>query len=162
MTLEKNPKSPSQETTYGIVLAKLQKYCAYQDRCHSEVRTKLLQLKTYGDDLENIISELIQEDYLNEERFACSYVRGKYRMKKWGRDKIVMALKKKGISDYCIRKGLSEIDMEEYNSNLQSLYVKLAEKYTEKNAFLQRQKIYAALRRKGYTNNEIVEVQKAH
>lgn len=105
----------------------LKKYCVYQDRCHSEVRTRLLKLKIYGEDLEDIIVDLIQDDFLNEERFAKSYVRGKYRMKSWGRYKIERALKEKRVSDYCIRKGMEEILEEEYLENLERLLRKRVE-----------------------------------
>lgn len=110
--------------TVDKALDKLRKYCAYQDRCHKEVRNKLLELKIYGDELEEVISILIQDNYLNEERFSKSFVRGKYRYKKWGRIKIESALKSKNISAYCIRKGLEEIDDEEYFGHLKSLIEK--------------------------------------
>jgi len=97
----------------------LRKYCVYQDRCHSEVRTRLIKLKIYGDDLEDIIVELINDDYLNEERFARAYVRGKYRMKAWGRQKIKLALIQKKVSEYCIKQGMKEILEEEYNEILE-------------------------------------------
>lgn len=104
-----------------IALTKLQQYCAYQDRCHSEVRNKLLSLKIYGDDLEEIISELIQEKYLDELRFAKSYARGKFRIKKWGKNKIKQNLKAKQVSDYCIKKAMQEIDDEEYIETLKNI-----------------------------------------
>ncbi len=105
----------------------LQKYCIYQDRCHSEVRTRLLKAKIYGDDLEDIIVDLIQEGYLNEERYARAYVRGKYRIKSWGRYKIERYLKQKKVSEYCIRHGMKEIVEEEYQENLQRLLNKRAD-----------------------------------
>ena len=108
-------------------LAKIQRYCAYQERCHSEVRNKLLSLKIYGDDLEAIITELIQEDFLNEQRFAEAYVGGKFRIKKWGRLKIKSNLKIKKVSDYCIKKGLKIINEDDYTQTLKSLI----EKYKE-------------------------------
>lgn len=108
-------------TSYEQALKKLQHYCAYQDRCHSEVRTKLLDLGVYGMDLENIITELISDNFLNEERFARSYARGKFRMKKWGRSKITINLKKKRISAYCIKKAMTEIDEEEYRETLKEI-----------------------------------------
>ncbi len=110
--------------TQEEALAKLQRYCAYQDRCHQEVRTKLLSLKIYGDWLEEIIARLIEDDFLNEERYARSYVRGKYRIKKWGKRKILNELKLRRISPYCIKKGMTEIDPLEYRDNLYSLMEK--------------------------------------
>jgi regulatory protein len=105
-------------------LQKLKRYCAYQERCHQEVRSKILSLKIYGDWLEEVMAELVQEDFLNEERFAKSYVRGKYRIKKWGRTRIVQELKLRNISAYCIKKGLAEIEEPLYFANLQSLIEK--------------------------------------
>jgi len=105
----------------------LKKYCIYQDRCHSEVRTRLLKLKIYGADLEDIIVTLIQDDFLNEVRFAKAFVRGKYRMKSWGRYKIERALKEKRVSDYCIRIGMKEIIEDEYLENLTRLLHKRAD-----------------------------------
>jgi regulatory protein len=102
-------------------LAKLQKYCAYQERCHQEVRSKLLSLKIYGDELEEIIAELISDNFLNEERFARTYARGKFRMKMWGRNKIKQHLKVKRVSSYCIKKAMEEIDEEEYIETLNSV-----------------------------------------
>lgn len=101
-----------------LTLERLKRYCVYQDRCHNEVRSKLLSLKVYGHDLEEIMAILAEENFLNEERFARSYVRGKYRIKKWGRNKILQNLKLKKISPYCIKKGMTEIDPSEYEANL--------------------------------------------
>jgi regulatory protein len=70
-----------------VIYNKLRHYCAYQERCHEEVRTKLLSLKIYGSDLEEIINKLIEDDFLNEERFAKAYAGGKFRIKKWGRER---------------------------------------------------------------------------
>ena len=84
-------------------LAKIQRYCAYQDRCHQEVRTRLLDMGVYADWLEEIIVQLIEENFLNEERFARSFARGKFRIKQWGRNRIRQELKKRNISAYCIR-----------------------------------------------------------
>lgn len=111
--------------TKSEAVQKLKKFCDYRERCHSEVRTKLISLKVYGDQLEEVILELVQDNYLNEERYARSFVRGKHRINKWGRQRITRELKLKGVSQYCIKKGLSEIDTREYNEALQ----KIVEKY---------------------------------
>lgn len=102
-------------------LVRLQRYCAYQERSHHEVRSKLLDLKIYGDDLEEIISQLIADNFLNEERFARTYARGKFRMKQWGKRRIVQELKRHEVSAYSIRKGLEEIDAEDYRKTLQDV-----------------------------------------
>ena len=114
---------------YEKALLKLQHYCAYQDRCHQEVRTKLLDIKVYGDELENIMTDLIRDDFLNEERYAKSYCRGKFRMKKWGKNKILQGLKLKRISAYCIKKGMTEIEDDEYIGTLLSILDRNIEKH---------------------------------
>ena len=103
------------------ILEKLKKYCTYRERCHYEVRSKILSYKVYGEHLEKIIDQLIEEDYLNELRYARSYVRGKYRMNKWGRYSILRGLRSKSISAYCINKAMEEIDPDEYRENLEHL-----------------------------------------
>ncbi len=133
--------------TLSEVLDRMRKYCAYQDRCHSEVRSKLLKMQVYGDDLEEVISELVSEKFLDEERFARSYARGKFRMNRWGRFKIRMHLKQKQVSDYCIRKGLEEIDEEEYEQAVDDL---LRSKLRDDFSFETKQKAKAALMRKGF------------
>lgn len=100
-------------------LQRIQRYCVYQDRCHQEVRSKLIDFGVYGDSLESIMAELIEEGFLNEERYARSFARGKFRVKNWGRIRIVQELKARHISAYSIKQGLKEIDEAEYRSTLQ-------------------------------------------
>jgi regulatory protein len=102
-------------------LPKVKQYCAYQERCHSEVKEKLFTYGVYGDDADSIISTLIEEDYLNEERFAIAFAGGKFRMKQWGKVKISYELKQKQVSAYCIKKALQSIQAEEYENTLQKL-----------------------------------------
>ncbi|MGX5819950.1 regulatory protein RecX [Chitinophaga lutea] len=102
-------------------ILKLRHYCAYQERCHSEVREKCYELGLRGDDTEQAIAHLVEEGFLNEERFAKAFAGGKFRMQQWGRRKISMALQQKQVSDYCIRKGLAEIDPDDYDATLRSL-----------------------------------------
>ncbi len=122
-------------------LIKLQKYCAYQERCHKEVRSKLLEYKVYGDELEEVISDLIQENFLNEERFARTYARGKFRFKKWGKRKILGELKRRSISDYCIKKAMTEIEDEEYNSTMYAVVEKKLSNTKSKNKYDLKQKV---------------------
>ena len=107
-------------------LQKLKHYCAYQERCHSEVRDKLYQLGVWKKDHDEIIATLIEENYLNEERFAQAYAGGKWRVKRWGRVRILYELKQKQVSAWCIKKAMQQIDEEEYLRVLQEL---AAEKY---------------------------------
>lgn len=99
----------------------MQRYCAYQERSHHEVRSKLLDLNIYGDDLEEIIAQLVSDNFLNEERFARAYARGKFRMKQWGKRRIVQELKRHEVSAYSIGKGLEEIDTTDYRNTLQDV-----------------------------------------
>lgn len=117
------------------ILNKLRHYCAYQERCHEEVRTKLLSLKIYGNELEEVINKLIEDDFLNEERFAKAYAGGKFRMKKWGRLKIQNELKQRKISDYCIKKGMAEIEEDDYLKTLKQLVNASLKKYKSTNPF---------------------------
>ena len=105
-------------------LIKLQRYCAYQERCHQEVRSKLIELGIFGDDLEDIIADLISENFLNEERFARSFARGKFRMKQWGKTRIRQELQMRKVSDYCLRKAMEEIPQQEYLEALRTLIEK--------------------------------------
>ena len=146
------------ELSNEIALSKLQQYCVYQDRCHSEVRTKLLSLKVYGDDLEMIISELIQDRYLDEERFAKSFARGKFNMKKWGRGKITMHLKQKQVSPYCIKKGMQEIDETEYLSELQRIYEKKLAACNDNNSYICKQKAMKYCISRGYESGLVYEL----
>lgn len=102
-------------------LQKLRHYCSYQERCHAEVKEKLYSFGLYKQTVEECISQLIEENYLNEERFAIQFAGGKFRIKHWGRQKIKQTLKLKRVSDYCIRKAIQEIDEEQYSKTLSKL-----------------------------------------
>lgn len=110
--------------TVSQALEKAMKYCAYQERCQMEVRDKLHSFQLTEDQREEVIYTLIQENFLNEERFAIAFTRGKFRMKGWGKKKIEFALKQKQISNYCIDKAIKEIDYAEYEKTLQSIIEK--------------------------------------
>lgn len=105
-------------------LKKLERYCDYQDRCHQEVRYRLLKEKVFGDDLEWVITALIDSGHLNEERYARSLVRGKFRIKGWGRVRIGQELKRREIGDYICRKAMEEIDEVAYLAMLEQLLEK--------------------------------------
>jgi regulatory protein len=102
-------------------LQKLRHYCGYQERCHSEVRDKLYSLGVRKAEHDEIISSLIEDGYLNEERFAIAFAGGKWRMKQWGRIKIRYELAQRQVSEYCIKKALRQVDEEEYLATLQKL-----------------------------------------
>jgi len=133
-----------------LIYNKLRHYCAYQERCHEEVRTKLLSLKIYGNNLEEIINKLIEDDFLNEERFAKAYAGGKFRIKKWGRGKIINELKKRKVSAYCINKAMLEIGQEDYLLTLNKLVSVTLKKYKTNNDFETKNKVTRYLISRGY------------
>lgn len=138
-------------------LKKLENYCAYQDRCHSEVRTKLLDLGIYGDDLEEIIVALISENFLNEERFAKSFARGKFRIKHWGRIRIQQELKFRKISAYCIKKAMEEIPDEDYLDILTQVIIKKKNSLRETDPYKLKVKLIQYALSKGF---EMPSIQK--
>ncbi|SDS25873.1 regulatory protein RecX [Gramella sp. MAR_2010_147] len=156
---------PNQKTyTVEEALQKLMHYCAYRDRSQKEVEDKLTQMKMIPEAKEKIIISLMQENFLNEERFARSFVRGKFRIKKWGRIKIIQELKKKDISSPIIKLGLSEIKELDYQNTLYELAEKKAEKILEANSFKKKKILVDHLLRKGYESslvfncvNEIID-----
>ncbi len=129
---------------------RIQRYCAYQERSHEEVRSKLFQLGLSSADAEEIIAALIVEGFLNEERFAKAFAGGKFRLKKWGKLKIENALEKKGISKNCIRSGLKEIDAEDYLETLKKILEEKSEKFEELNLYVKRDKLSQFAILKGY------------
>lgn len=136
--------------TYFDALDKLRKYCAYQERCQQEVRDKLYSYGMNYDETENAIVLLIQENYLNEVRFSEAFVRGKFKIKRWGRNKITQGLKAKKVSDYSIKKGMSEIDSDLYYENLKyCLNVKM-KTLTFNNEFERDYKLKQYLGSRGY------------
>ncbi len=140
-------------------LEKIKHYCAYQERCHREVRTKLLSMKVYGNELENIIVTLIEEGFLNEERFAIQFVRGKFYHKKWGKIKIKYELKMRDISPYLIQHALREIDDKDYRNIIIKLATqKLLTIKNIKNKFEKTNTIKNYLAQKGFESNLILEV----
>lgn len=147
----------------SIELEKIKYYCAYQERSHSQVRTKLIALKVYGLELENMMTTLIEENFLNEERFACSIARGKFYYKKWGKNKIIQTLKLHKVSAYLINKALKEIDADDYDKMLETLAEKKLETLkSEKNKFKKMNKLKNYLLQKGYESDLIMDVIKKH
>ncbi len=109
---------------YHEAVAKAEHYCAYQERCHSEVREKLFSIQAHPAEMDEIILHLIRNNFLNEERFAMAFARGKFRALQWGRIKIRLELKRRKISDTLIRQALASIEDEEYEATLKNLLEK--------------------------------------
>lgn len=136
---------------------KLETYCAYQERCQWEVRRKLYEKGIKGDSAEELICEMISSDFLNEERFARSFARGKFRLKHWGRTRITRELKLRQVSPACTRLGLSEIDPEEYYDVLLTQAEKKWEKTVDKDPFKKRYKVVSYLMAKGFEQDLVQE-----
>ena len=132
-------------------IEKIKHYSAYQERSHKEVRQKLLELTIYGQDLENTICMLIEENFLNEERFARALTRGKFKLKKWGRTKIKHALHQHQISAHCVMKAMTEIEEDDYVRAFDTLAEKKwTELKSERSKFTKMAKLKNYLLQKGY------------
>lgn len=131
-------------------LQKLRQYCAYQERSHSEIQQKLYELGIRKHEHDEVISTLIEEDYLNEERFAKAFAGGKFRMKDWGRKKIYYALKEKKVSEYNIKKAMKEIDEEDYLKNLKELTEEKYESLKDEQYLVRKKKTIDYMIQKGY------------
>ena len=131
-------------------LVKARSYCVYQERCHQEVRDKLYSWGLWPEAVENIIIKLIEENFINEERFAKAYAGGKFRITGWGKTKIKLALKQKKISDYCIRVALNEINDKDYQQALKKLIGHRTKEITEKNPLKKNYKIASYVISRGF------------
>ncbi|MEQ1554674.1 MAG: regulatory protein RecX [Ferruginibacter sp.] len=130
---------------------KIKYYCVYQERNHTEVKQKLYGYGLYKNEVELLLSQLIEENYLNEERFAIAYAGGKFRINQWGKTKIKYNLTQKQVSNYCIKKALSSIADADYENTLQILAMqKLKALQNEKNIFAKKSKLQNYLVGKGY------------
>jgi regulatory protein len=137
-------------------LQKLKHYCGYQERSHAEVKQKLYSLGLFAKEAEELISRLIEEEYLNEERFAIAYASGKSRNLGWGRIKIRHGLEQKGISKYCILKALQSLDESEYIAGFQRIAdKKWLSLQTEKNIFVKKNKWQQFLLQRGFEQSII-------
>ncbi|WP_349664449.1 RecX family transcriptional regulator [Cellulophaga lytica] len=149
----------SSQPSYTIKEAthKLEQYCAYQERCHKEVTKKLKDMGMIADARDLIITHLIKENYLNEERFAQSFARGKFNIKKWGKNRIVNELKFRDISIYNIKTALKEIDEDQYIQTLNELASKRANEVKETNIYKKRKKIADYLLYRGWESHLVYE-----
>ena len=139
-------------------LDKIKYYCSYQERCHSEIKDKLHSYGLRKKEAEEIIAELIENNYLNEERFAVQFAGGKFRMKQWGRKKIQYELQQKGVNSFIIQIALKEIDEEEYLETLQKLAQTKWNALNVENNLLRQSKTNAWLLQKGYEQRLISQV----
>lgn len=143
--------------TIKTAIPKIEHYCAYQERCHEEVVQKLRSMKMDSDEIDAIIVHLIASNFLNESRFACSFARGKHRIKHWGKIRIVNELKFRKISQYNINLALKEITTEEYEATFHNLAERNWESIRESNPLKKRKKFCDYVLRKGFESNLVYE-----
>lgn len=143
--------------TLNEAQAALEHYCSYRERTHQEVALKLRKMGMIPQAIEKITLSLLQNDYINEERFAKNFARGKFRINKWGKIKIKQHLVQKGISKANISTGLAEINEEDYIQTLQDLATKKDLLLKEKNEYKKKQKLIQYLSQKGFETNLIYE-----
>jgi regulatory protein len=138
-------------------IQKIEYFCAYQERCHEEVVSKLRSMKMYPEEIDQIITHLIASNFLNETRFACSFARGKHRIKHWGKIRIVNELKSRNITQTNITIALKEITPEEYLETFHELAQRHWESIRETNAMKKRKKFCDYMLRRGFESNLIFE-----
>lgn len=143
--------------TLTEALTKMQRYCAYQDRCHKEVTEKLKGMSMIPEAIEHIINALIADKFLNEERFAKSFVRGKFKYKKWGRKRITMELKLRDISPFLIKSALKEITEFEYLQSFHELAEKRNNQIKETNPLKRKKKLADYLLYRGWESHLVYE-----
>ena len=137
---------------------KLENYCVYQDRCHKEVEQKMREYKLIPEAREMILLSLMKDNFLNEERFAKSFARGKFRIKSWGKQRIVRELKFRDISAYNIKTALKEIDKKEYLQTIYRITENRNEVISESDIYKRKQKLIGFLMRKGFESELIYKV----
>ncbi len=143
--------------TVTEAIKKMEHYCAYQDRCHKDVSQKLNTMKLIPEAKEKIILHLLEHNFLNEERFAKSFARGKFRIKKWGKQRIIRELKFRQISEYCIKVALKEISENEYLGTFHDLAEKKFNSLTDSDTFKKRKKLIDYLLYRGWENQLVFE-----
>jgi regulatory protein len=136
------------------VKRKMEHYCAYQERSHYQVEKKLREMGMISEAIDHIVLHLLQENFLNEERFARSYARGKFYYKDWGKQKIIQGLKQHRIHNNLIEKALTEIDPVDYQETIKKLIKKKSLHFSEPVNFKDKQKIVRYLMQKGYAYQE--------
>jgi len=147
--------------TVQEALKAMEHYCAYQERCHKEVETKLRNIGMFQDAQDLIILHLLQENFLNEERFSKAFARGKFNIKKWGRVRISNELKFRNISTYNIKSAMKEIEEAVYFETLEVLAQKKWEATREPNHFKKKKKVIDFLLRRGFESSLVFEVTKS-
>ena len=148
---------PKKTYTLEEALVKLQKYCSYQDRCHKEVAQKLKEMQMISQASEQIILKLIEGNFLNEERFALAYVRGKFRIKKWGKRRLVSELKQRQISKYIINKAINQISEDDCKATFEALAERKATSILGSSKLKKKKKLADYLLYRGWESHLVYE-----
>jgi regulatory protein len=145
--------------TYTVEEAKraLERYCAYQERCHKEVQDKLRGMRMIPDAIDAVIVHLLDHNFLNEERFAKAYVRGKFKFKHWGRNRLTLELKRRQISRFNIQIGLKELDTLDYYDTFDALAARRCEVIKESNTYKKRKKLADYLLYRGWESPRVYD-----
>lgn len=159
LTFERNARKTERFSPDEAFL-KIRHYCAYQERAHKEVRQKLFEYGLHTNEVDEILSRLITDGFLNEERFARAFAGGKFRIKKWGRMKILNELQGLGLTEKCIRSGLREIDEKDYRKTLMQLIQKKMPSLKEGNLYKKRDKVARYAIAKGFEPDMVWEMLK--
>lgn len=137
----------------------LARYCAYQERCKADVLQKMFDIGVIPDERELLLQKLIEEDFVNDLRYAKTFVRGKFKINHWGKQKIKATLYQKGIAGETVKTALDEIDEQEYLSAAQTLAEKQLPKIKAKNDFERKQKLHFYLSQKGFESQVIAQLK---
>lgn len=149
---------PSKTHTIDEAQKALEHYCAYQERCHQEVRKKLQSMGMIPIAIDTIINRLIEDSYLNETRFAMAFARGKFRIKQWGKQRITRELKMRDISAYNIKAALQQFSDADYQKTLYALAEKRCAAIKETNPFKKKKKLADYLLYRGWESHLVYEV----
>ena len=144
--------------TQKEALGKMAKFCAYQERCQSEIKHKLFGVGLSNEEIDNIICDLIEHRFLDEERFAKAFVRGKFKQKGWGRIKIQQHLNQKQISSFCQKKGMLEINENDYLSKLEEIILKKSKSLKTEDQFIRKNKTAKYAISRGFESELVWEV----
>ncbi|MCD2258020.1 regulatory protein RecX [Psychroserpens luteolus] len=147
----------SRTYTFDEAQKRLERYCAYQERCHKEVTQKLYEMRMISEARDQIIVHLLQHNFLNEERFAKAFVRGKFRIKKWGKQRLQLELKRRDINKTLINIALSEISESDYYSTFHDLAEKKVKTIKETNVLKKRKKLADYLLYRGWESSLVYD-----
>jgi regulatory protein len=154
-------QKPAKKISPAEAKQKIYAYCAYQERAHQEVRDKLFAFGLYSGEVDEILSHLVTEGYLNEERFARAFAGGKFRVKNWGRIKIIHELEARGLTKNCIHSGMKEINEADYLDVLQTLLKKKSAQLDGENSFVKSNKLAKYAIQKGFESELVWKCIKA-